>query len=337
MRPHSNTGIGKWKKRVAAVLPLIAGAVLLIPALSAPAHAEGVDKVISRSEVIARGHYWVQRNVQYSQSAYTNGAGESKTYRTDCSGFISMAWHLPTSRWTGNLGEVSTTISYSSLKPGDILMRNPSSTSGHVVMFERWANSAHTSMWILEQASTASDMNYRTVTVSDRQANGYKAYRYKKIRDDVAGSKGDLTTSGARCSTTAYGTINLKARRDVYVVSYTCLKYDSAAKKIRGHILVKWSPGRNSDDSSNTTRTRFDGFTVHSQLQLSEVVKREARCNITTEINRSINSSKSCAVQISAPTRGKWSADGFLQWNEDADGKYWMGPAYVGGSPYWTV
>lgn len=189
----------------------------------APAYAEGVGEAISRSEVIARAHYWNALNVPYNQGAYRAGPGESRKYRTDCSGFVSMAWHLPESRWTGSLDDVSTVIKYSALRPGDILMRDKDQASGHVVIFERWTDSSKSAMWILEQASRAADMNYRKVSVSDRRNAGYIAYKYKKILDDKAGTKGSRGTGGARCHRLAGQEINLLARRDVYFEAHSCL------------------------------------------------------------------------------------------------------------------
>jgi len=41
---------------------------------------------IGRSTIVARGQDWVDKHVPYNQGATHDG------YRTDCSGFVSMAW-----------------------------------------------------------------------------------------------------------------------------------------------------------------------------------------------------------------------------------------------------
>lgn len=45
-------------------------------------------KCVARSTIVARGQDWVNKHVPYSQSKTYDG------YRTDCSGFVSMAWML---------------------------------------------------------------------------------------------------------------------------------------------------------------------------------------------------------------------------------------------------
>jgi hypothetical protein len=52
----------------------------------------------------------------------------------------------------------------------------------HVMLFEKWTSSAHTSFWIYEEGSTASDMNHRKVTVKSAKADKYVPYRYNKIK-----------------------------------------------------------------------------------------------------------------------------------------------------------
>jgi hypothetical protein len=325
-------------RKLLSRLGVLAGLVIATSITGAPAaHAEGVGEPVSRSEVIARAHYWNALNVPYSQSAYHVGPGESKTYRTDCSGFVSMAWHLADSRWTGSLDDVSSVISYGALKPGDILMRDKDQTSGHVVIFERWTDSSKTAMWIIEEASTAADMNYRTVTVSDRQNAGYIAYTYDDILGDTAGTKGDRGTSGVQCNQQAGQEIDITARRDISFETYSCLVRDATAGTLLGYVVVTWSPGTGSDDSSDTTTSRFDGFKIHTQLQREDVTRNEAACDVTADLNAAMTGSKSCAYQISSPAAGAWTADGYVQWNEDNDGLYWLGPWYAKGSPILTL
>lgn len=132
-----------------------------------------------RRTVVDRAYTWWDAQVPYSQSKYYKG------YRTDCSGFISMAWQLGTSYTTANFvnggGESFILGSYNSLQPGDALVRR-SNGAGHIAMFLGWNNSAKTSACVLEQSSTALDMEYGTRTVSSLRNGGYKAIRADKLQ-----------------------------------------------------------------------------------------------------------------------------------------------------------
>ncbi|MFG2999607.1 NlpC/P60 family protein [Streptomyces sp. NPDC048340] len=131
------------------------------PFLAAPqglAAASNVAGPISRAEVIARARTWVAAGVPYSMTNYRTDA--NGRYRTDCSGFVSMAWHLSSSsanNWgetTGTLLEFTSSIAKESLKPGDILLNPNPGASGHVVIFNGWANAEHTRYDAYEQAGS---------------------------------------------------------------------------------------------------------------------------------------------------------------------------------------
>ena len=131
-----------------------------------------------RHTAIERGFGWLDAQVPYSQSAYHAG------YRTDCSGFVSMCWQLGTSYTTADFstggGQSSLIGSYNNLVPGDALVHR-SGGSGHIVLFLGWNDAAHSAACVLEQASTASDMQFRARTTSSLQAGGYKAIRADKL------------------------------------------------------------------------------------------------------------------------------------------------------------
>jgi hypothetical protein len=132
-----------------------------------------------RQDVVERAFTWWDAKVSYSQSRYYKG------YRTDCSGFISMAWETGTSYTTASFstggGESFPLSSYSSLQPGDALVRRKNG-AGHIVMFLGWNDSAKTSACVIEQASTALDMEFRTRSASSLKSGGYKAIRADKLR-----------------------------------------------------------------------------------------------------------------------------------------------------------
>jgi hypothetical protein len=140
----------------------------------------GLDE---RSQVIARAKTWnphSDERVRYSQSDYHEG------YRTDCSGFVAMTLGLPkpgpntvgltSSRFTER-------IKMSELKKGDLVMdAEGTNTTRHVVIFEKWANSRHTSYWAYEQRGRYGT-DYRTRDYGLSSGSEYKAYRPVKLSD----------------------------------------------------------------------------------------------------------------------------------------------------------
>jgi hypothetical protein len=108
--------------------------------------ASSVDDYITRSEVLARAQYWVDQGYTYSQEQ-TAPDSSGRPYRTDCSGLVSMAWHLGTSyvtdptRGTLNFETWSgkTVIGADQLQPGDaILQRNDPTNLHHIELFASW-------------------------------------------------------------------------------------------------------------------------------------------------------------------------------------------------------
>src|SRR5690348_11217979 len=102
---------GLRRLMTAGLLTAVAAAGLTTFAAPQASAASSVDGPITRSEVIARAQYWVDHRVPYSQSAYYPDP-QGRTYRTDCSGYVSMAWHLGSSLVTSTLPNVSTQINY---------------------------------------------------------------------------------------------------------------------------------------------------------------------------------------------------------------------------------
>jgi hypothetical protein len=131
----------------------------------------------ARRTAIERGFRWFDKSISYSQSRYY------ENYRTDCSGFISMCWQLGTSYTTASfINEGSTwdkLSSYSQLEPGDALVRR-SNGKGHIVLFLGW-NPGGDSACVLEQASTAEDMEFRGRTRSSLTGSGYRPITASKF------------------------------------------------------------------------------------------------------------------------------------------------------------
>ncbi|MDH6538540.1 hypothetical protein M2167_001050 [Streptomyces sp. SPB4] len=138
---------------------------------------------ISRSQVIARAETWVGIGLGYNQGATYQG------YRRDCSGYVSMAWQLATPGQTTNSfgpAGISRVIGKSELKPGDALNNDKSGNSGHVVLFEGWADSSQSSYWGYE--FSGSGVHHRKIPYpyfADSDPSGYKPIRNLAVTDDA--------------------------------------------------------------------------------------------------------------------------------------------------------
>ncbi len=138
----------------------------------------------ARDNIITRAHIWLDANggkgVPYSQDVKRGG------YRTDCSGYVSMVFQYPKGEWGGPntqalAGSAYThKITMAGLKKGDLVIDAfGSNTTRHVVIFEKWANTAHTSYWSYEQRGT-----YGTSHVKHSYGIGsddYDPYRPNKL------------------------------------------------------------------------------------------------------------------------------------------------------------
>lgn len=100
--------------------------------------------------VVARAQSWVNAHVPYNMGGYYHG------YREDCSGYVSMAWGLPAPGRTTDdmLGKVGNTISKAALRQGDALLNPASGAHGHIVLFDKWADSGHNSYWGYEESGS---------------------------------------------------------------------------------------------------------------------------------------------------------------------------------------
>jgi hypothetical protein len=156
------------------------------PAAAALAVAS-VGPAITRSEILARAQTWLAAHVPYSQEVYRGG------YRTDCSGFVSMAWKTNRNYWTGDLNTIGTPIGYNDLRPGDMLLyhntANPVNGS-HVVLFDRWTGPVGGDFLIYEQ--TPPSTKHRTWSSTGYSRTLYKPFRYVNAIDDANSDLGVL-------------------------------------------------------------------------------------------------------------------------------------------------
>lgn len=183
------------RARAAALLTLT---LILCAAVPAPASA------VTRSQIISRAKVWTARHVPYSQSRYATEAGvlvpkstpdpQTLGYRTDCSGFVSLALGLktvsgtPRSLDTQYLPTRLARISKSQLQRGDVIMRPKTAivdgkqvAYGHAVIFERWTSSSKTYYWGLHESSSADGAvraKIRYGVSGFGTSKGFAPYRY---------------------------------------------------------------------------------------------------------------------------------------------------------------
>jgi hypothetical protein len=163
--------------QVAAVLPAAA-----IPAVvvGGPAHA-AYNGDITRSEVLTRARNWYNRDIPYNGGSRASDREGDHTYRQDCSGFVSMAWHSPTpGHSTRTIPNISTVIDWDDLRPGDVMNKAADYPNGHCMLFEKWTTPSG-SMRAYELTTAVMGMRCKTYTIDWYRDRGYKPRRYHKI------------------------------------------------------------------------------------------------------------------------------------------------------------
>ena len=204
---RSSTGLALTVGIATAVLTVLTAltvAVTARPAGAAPASSPGGR--ITQSEVIARAQSW---QTQVPPCGYTpeNSATcntpdpEGVGYRSDCSGFVSMALHLRAPGLdTQQLASSFTPITKDALQVGDILDNPPAGQSGHVVLFAGWTSTAHTAYRGYEFGQGAKPtyhvIPYPYFANPDGTVAPYQPFHYSKLISDG-------TRNGPRASTPA--------------------------------------------------------------------------------------------------------------------------------------
>ncbi|GAA4833339.1 hypothetical protein [Kitasatospora terrestris] len=162
--------------------------------------ASSVGGTISRDEVLTRANDWYNRQVPYDQQAWTTDLG-GKNYRQDCSGFVSMAWHLNNSETTDTLDvrSLTTRIALTDLQPGDALDNDPhdgnSPYGSHIVLFDHWIDKSSGQFAFISEANSNDDMTKGTGTIGGYGNAGYFGLRYNNIID-AAWLAGDYPVAG---------------------------------------------------------------------------------------------------------------------------------------------
>lgn len=205
------------------VLALVAGvvgalAVLVSPPAVTAANASTVGGSIGRSEVIARARDWYDQNLPYSQSTRHYGPFHNHTYREDCSGFVSMAWHVNPGTYGGyntdSIPSVAPEIKFANLMPGDVL-NSPQSKMGHVVLFEKWVSAPGGDFWMYEENGYYNTIVHRKWSSSSYASqsinkNGtatsgtWTPRRYQNIVSDGTNTNPNTATPSALCGSGYY-------------------------------------------------------------------------------------------------------------------------------------
>ncbi|MGH3378770.1 MAG: hypothetical protein ACRDP6_28990 [Actinoallomurus sp.] len=172
-----------------------------IPATAAPvasiASASTVTPAISAAQVIANAETWhphTDQRIPYSQSAYHNG------YRTDCSGYASMALGLsapgPNTVELAD-GSISDPISMGDLQTGDLVIDSTGdSNNRHVVIFQEWTDASHSSYWAYEQRG-GYGTDHRVLTYGLDSGSEFHPYRPHVLGGGGGGGKYYVDTFAA--------------------------------------------------------------------------------------------------------------------------------------------
>ncbi|WP_329201366.1 MULTISPECIES: C40 family peptidase [unclassified Streptomyces] len=135
---------------------------------------------ITRSEVLKRAATWVGLGLPY------NMGGSYQGWRTDCSGYVSMAWGLPgPGRATPEFlpSGVAHAITKDELKPGDALNNDHPDKYGHIVLFEKWTDASKSAYWGYEFSGTG--VHHRVIPYAYfSRSSEYQPIRLDNIVDD---------------------------------------------------------------------------------------------------------------------------------------------------------
>ncbi|MET7748651.1 VCBS repeat-containing protein [Micromonospora sp. NPDC005367] len=191
----------RGRRQLAAIgaLAIVAGGLVGL-SLAAPAQASTIEGPIGRSEMLSRTQNWVDRGITYTQTGtWASDIDGDKTYRRDCSGLVSMAWHLNTSYITddfqGSNSRWKTLGSIDDFQPGDAMVR-----SGHMELFAHWADRSDHSKGAYVYSFNSDGQTVQNPYAKNNEGNlgfnsaadlrTYKPIRRTGIIDGPAGRKG---------------------------------------------------------------------------------------------------------------------------------------------------
>ena len=138
---------------------------------------------ISRDGVIKRAQRWTDRSIAYNQKASASDYNDhyARDYRTDCSGYVTMAWNLNCCCCynTKNLHTIAKEIKKDELKAGDILLRK----NKHTLIFWEWVDHGKTKYRGFEMDEPHAKVVEYPYPYKGTSGKFYKPYRYNFITD----------------------------------------------------------------------------------------------------------------------------------------------------------
>lgn len=141
---------------------------------------------ISRKEIMARGDYWIQQGIPYSMER-TEPDQNGRQYRTDCSGFVAMAYHATSpGANTVSLPEIAEAINWEDLKEGDMvgtLGEGTGGANGHVVLFKSWIDDSMQEFNTIECKGTDGCVAWTRAVNYPVGSFLAKPYRYIQVTD----------------------------------------------------------------------------------------------------------------------------------------------------------
>lgn len=147
---------------------------------------------VSRREVLQRARLWVARQVHYFtlDGRWPESAPDpdGRPYRTDCSGYVCMAWRAESQPSTAEFGLLGDEIDREYLLPGDALLWKGEGgygvDGGHVLLFRRWADRRRTSYLAYELAGGRPARSWTVPYPYLEHDPRYVPWRYRMILPD---------------------------------------------------------------------------------------------------------------------------------------------------------
>ncbi|QZN86361.1 hypothetical protein [Cellulomonas sp. C5510] len=226
------------RRVIAALLAVLLLTAWLTITTGSEARASDVGGPINRAEVLARAQFWVDRQVPYSQSA-SHPDPDGRLYRQDCSGMVSMAWHLGSSLSTRTLPNVSVRLGgFGELAPGDMLLR----PGVHARIFAGWTDGSRTAAWVYEQPNWNLTARKTTYSMAAMAGQGYQAWRYTGIRDDAPTQAPVLPTTYDRVAVVD-GSGSLSVKQGPLTGSWTTVASAVATSAVEGDRVAMLTTG----------------------------------------------------------------------------------------------
>lgn len=225
--------MGTFRRTAAVLAATVVGSTFAAGAAHATTVTSGYDvsngtgvigpaapgDAITRAQITTRAQDWISSRVTYSQTEGWQDSVVGGPYRMDCSGFVSMAWALPTSMVTWTLPQVATVTDANisgdaNLNPGDAL----DDTADHITLFDRWTDGSGDFAYDAEhtygQLTNQSTDNIYNSTLEGYAISDFEALRYDNLTTPTMPAGGELedVTGDGRTdilSTGLFGALNL--------------------------------------------------------------------------------------------------------------------------------